>query len=246
VQWYQLADDVAVLRSSLRGFGIDFGRNVTLLRLSDGRLVVHSTAPFLEQDIAAIRRFGKPSWIVEATRMHDTFAQQARAALADIPYLAPAGFARVSSVATQPLIPPPAEWSGELDVLPVAGLRLTDEHVFYHRRSRTLVVADLLFHFPPETRRWPRFFVRSIMQLPRLRGISVFFRMMIRDRAAFAISMKRILEWDFTQIVLAHREPIREEAKVELVQALRDAGFSDRRQPLELNAPRRSMSNVPL
>src|SRR5205823_2704119 len=87
----RIADDVMIMSFPWRTLGIDFRRNVTLLRLADGRVVVHSTAPFTEQDIAAIRRFGEPSWLVEATLMHDTFAKQARAALPDIPYFAPDG-----------------------------------------------------------------------------------------------------------------------------------------------------------
>jgi hypothetical protein len=83
------------------------------------------------------------------------------------------------------------------------------------------VVADLLFHFPPETSGWARIFTRHVMRLPRLVGLSAFFRMMIRDRAAFATSMDSILQWDFTRIVLAHRVPILENAKAEFVQALR-------------------------
>lgn len=226
MQWYQIAEDVAVMQRPLRAFGIDFGRNVTLLRLKDGRLVIHSTAPFLETDVAAIARFGKPSWLVEATRMHDTFAEQARAAFPDLPYLVPAGFAKASGVPTKPLLPSPPDWSGEIDVLPIAGLRALEEHAFYHRRSRTLVVADLLFQFPADTKGWPRTFVRCVMRLPHLRGMSAFFRMMIRDRKKFEASMKTLLQWDFTQIVLAHREPVREEARAMLEQALGDWGFS--------------------
>lgn len=225
MQWYQIAEDVAVMRRPLRAFGIDFGRNVTLLRLKDGRLVIHSTAPFFEPDVAAIRRFGKPSWLVEATRMHDTFAEQARAAFPDIPYLAPIGF-KANGVATKPLIPAPSDWSGEIDVLPIAGLRSLEEHAFYHRRSRTLVVADLLFQFPADTKGWPRTFVRYVMRLPHLRGTSVFFRMMIRDRKKFEASMKTLLQWDFAQIVLAHREPVREDARIMIEEALHDWGFS--------------------
>ena len=76
MQWRQIAGGVAVMQYPLRAFGIDFRRYVTLLRLSDGRLVIHSTAPFTPEDVAAIRRFGKPCWLVEATLMHDTFARQ--------------------------------------------------------------------------------------------------------------------------------------------------------------------------
>src|SRR6266567_3713093 len=91
-EWRQIADDVVVMSFPLRAFGIDFGRNVTLLRLADGRVVIHSTAPFSQKDIAAIRRFGEPAWLLDATLLHDTFAKKRRAALTDLPYLAPSGF----------------------------------------------------------------------------------------------------------------------------------------------------------
>jgi hypothetical protein len=75
VHWRQITDDVVLMSYPLRIFGIDFHRNVTLLRLSDGRVVIHSTAPFTAEDISAIRRFGEPAWLVEVTLMHDTFAK---------------------------------------------------------------------------------------------------------------------------------------------------------------------------
>ena len=98
-----------------RTLGIDFRRNVTLLRLGDGRVLVHSTAPFTPQDITLIRRFGEPTWLVDATLMHDTFAKQGRAALPSIPYLAPDGFEKASGIATQSLSSPPSDWAGEID-----------------------------------------------------------------------------------------------------------------------------------
>src|SRR5438270_13434296 len=78
---HRIADDVMLMSFPWRPLGIHFKRNVTLLRLADGRVIVHSTAPFTEQDIAAIRCFGEPGWLVEASLVHATFAIQGRAAL---------------------------------------------------------------------------------------------------------------------------------------------------------------------
>ena len=49
---------------------------------------------------------------------------------------------------------------------------------------------------------------------------------MIRDRAAFALSMKKTLDWDFEQIVVGHGEPIQNNAKRIFAQALRDRGLA--------------------
>ena len=55
----EIAPDVLLMSFPWQALGIDFRRIVTLLRLSDGRVVVHSTAKFTDEDIAAIRRFGE-------------------------------------------------------------------------------------------------------------------------------------------------------------------------------------------
>jgi len=226
MEWREIAPGVAVMRYPLRAFGIDFSRCVTLLRLADGRVVIHSSAPFTAEDVKAVRRFGVPSWLVEATLMHDTFARPVSAVFPDLPYLAPDGFAKLSGVPTQPLYPPPSDWASEIEVLKVEGLGKINEHALFHRVSGTLVLADLFSHFPPDSRGWPRFFARHIMRLPRLSGISAFFRLMIRDRGAFALSMKKMLDWDFEQIVVGHGEPIQNNAKRIFAQALLDRGLA--------------------
>jgi hypothetical protein len=225
MEWREIAPGVAIMQYPLRAFGIDFRRYVTLLRLTDGRLVIHSTAPFTAEDVEAIRRFGEPSWLVEATLMHDSFARQASAAFPHIPYLAPAGFAKLSGVPTLPLSPPPPDWAGEIEVRKVDGLRKINEHVFFHLGSHTLVLADLLFHFPADSRGWCRFFAQRIMRLPRLSGISAFFRLMIRDQKAFALSLEKMAQWDFEQIVVGHGEPIQNDAKPIFSRVLRDRGL---------------------
>ena len=131
----QIAPDVLLMSFPWRALGIDFRRTVTLLRLSDGQVVVHSSAKFTDEDIAAIRHFGEPAWLVDATLMHDTFAKEGRARLPGIPYLAPKGFTKRSGVPTESLWPPPAAWVAEIDVLKIDGARM-NEHVLYHRRSR--------------------------------------------------------------------------------------------------------------
>jgi hypothetical protein len=226
MEWREIVPAVVVMQYPLRAFGIDFRRCVTLLRLADGRLVIHSSAPFTAENVAAIRRFGVPTWLVEATLMHDTFARRVRAVFPDLPYLAPDGFAKLTGVPTQLPYPPPSDWTGKIEVFKLEGLRKINEHALFHRASRTLVLADLLFHFPADSRGWPRFFARHIMRLPRLSGVSAFFRLMIRNRKAFALSMKKMLEWDFEQIVVGHGETIQYNAKRIFAQALRDRGLA--------------------
>src|SRR5215831_10987586 len=132
--WHPIADDIVVISFPWRALGIDFKRNVTLIRLADGRLLLHSTAAFTPQDVAAITRFGQPAWLIDATLIHDTFAKEGHAAFPNLPYLAPDGFMKASGIPTIPLDPPPTDWSGQIDVLKIQGIR-TNENILFHRRS---------------------------------------------------------------------------------------------------------------
>ena len=59
-----LAPNLWLLSYPLRMLGIDLRRNVTVMRLSSGKVIVHSTAPFTARDAGSISALGEPAWIV--------------------------------------------------------------------------------------------------------------------------------------------------------------------------------------
>jgi hypothetical protein len=219
-----VADHLWIRRYPLVLLGTRIGRVVTVIRLRTGRLLIHSTAAFANEDVAAIRRLGEPGWLLEATLFHDTFARHGQTAFPDLPYLAPEGFGRLAQVCALPLVAP-GEWDGELELLPLNGMPKVRETALYHRPSRTLVVADLVFNFGPATPAWTRLFMRCAGGLKCAPGMSRFFRMMIRDRHAFQQSLQRLMQWDFDRLIVAHGEVIETGAKEKLKQALAAAGY---------------------
>ena len=60
---------------------------------------------------------------------------------------------------------------------------------------------------------WTRFLARHVMRLRDGVGMSLFFRLMIRDRAAFMESVRPILAFDFERIVVGHGDIIDADAK---------------------------------
>ena len=56
--------------------------------------------------------------------------------------------------------------------------------------------------------------MRHFVRLPRLFGISVFYRrLIIENKRAFARSMEALLELDCDRLIVAHWKPIETEAK---------------------------------
>jgi hypothetical protein len=156
---------------------------------------------------------------------HDTYARKGRDTFPGVPFLASEGFNEVVDFTTQPLLPAPIEWSGELHVFAVAGVPRLNEHLFLHIPSRTLIVADLLFNFATDEKGWDHFFHRYLAGIKRYPGLSRLFRLCIRDRSAFRTSMTALLSLDFDRIIVGHGRVIERDGKALLRRALEDVGL---------------------
>jgi hypothetical protein len=220
-----LAENLWVLHYPLRLAGGDLGRTVTIIRLRSGELVIHSTGPFTPEDVGAISALGKPGWLMDVMLRHDTFSKRGREAFPGLPFLAPEGFSQVVGFPTESLIPPPAAWGNELGVLRLEGVPSMEEHVVFHRPSRTLIVADLLFNFGSNVSAWTRFLVLCAVGTKHHPGMSRPFRMAVKDKAAFERSVRALMQWDFDRIVAGHGEIVRTDGKRQLGEALKRAGF---------------------
>ena len=222
-----IAENLWTLQYPLTMLGAHINRPVTIIRLSSGKLVIHSTAPFSSEDVAAIHALGEPGWLVEATNVHDTFAKEGHAAFPDIPFLAPEGFSERAEVPAQPLTSTPAEWADELAFLELAGkANPMREHVFLHRPSRTLIEADLAFHVTSEASLGLRLYAGAALvggkdhdtAMPRAE------RWGIQNKVAFEHSLEAVMAWDFDRVIVGHGD-VPETNKAALGQALREAGF---------------------
>lgn len=220
----QLAENLWLLQYPLSVLGTQHGRNVTVIRLSSGKLILHSMAPFSAADLVAIHALGEPAWLVEAMLLHDTYAQEGRRLFPDLPFLGPPGFSEVVKFPALPLLPASAAWGGEVAIFPIEGAPMLKEHAFLHRPSRTLIVADLVFNFSEHERGWNRFFHRHIAGFKRYPGMSRIFKLCIRDRAAFQASMTPILQQDFDRLIVGHGNVIESDGRALLQRGLRDAG----------------------
>ena len=201
------------------------GRIVTIIKLDSGKLVIHSTANFSENDVSEINSLGTPAWLVEATCFHDTCSKAGRMAFPDIRYLVPPGFKGAETLGASSLTHGQT-WNDELQAIEIHGTPKIREFAFYHSPSRTLIVADLLFNLPPDVGRWTQWFLRATGGIYEFPGMSRLFRFYIKDRTAFASSMQQIADLPIDRIVVAHGEPIVTNAKATLMSTLAKHGLA--------------------
>ena len=214
-----LAIDLWIQHFPLNLLGGQQGRVTTIIRLSSGQLVIHSTAPFSPADVAGIKALGTPGWLVEAMLGHNTYAKEGRAAFPDIPYLAPPGFPQAGKLGAEPLLPVPRQWAGEIEVIPLEGMPMVNEHALFHAPTRTLIVADLIYNFAP-THGWAAFFQRTLIDVKHSPDVGRHVRFLVRDPGAFARSVEQVMAWDFDRVIVGHSQPILSGGKAALREAL--------------------------
>ena len=200
--------------------GMDVGRNVTLLGLPSGGLVIHSTAPFDADAVAAIRSVGRPMALVEASCLHDTYAVEGSAAFPEVPYFVPERFPARKVRPTRPIAELERMCGDALRFRKLEGMPRVNEHVCFHPASRTLVLADLCFNYTVPLPTIGRWFLRYAAGIRAYPGNSRVFRLLIRDRDAFERSLADVFEWDFERVLFGHGTPLENDAKPVLREAL--------------------------
>ena len=221
----KLDENLWLLTYPLKVLGADIIRNVTVIRLASGKLLIHSTAPFAPAEISAIRAIGEPSWLVEAMLDHDTFSQKGHSAFPELPYLAPPGFEKRVPFPVQSLAAPPEEWSPEIELMKIEGNPSFSEFAFLHRPSRTLIVADLIFNYRKAPSPWTKLLLYPALGIRHAPGMSKRFRSAIKDRDAFRSSLKQLLDWNFDRIIVGHGQVIETAGKSKVRELFEELGY---------------------
>jgi hypothetical protein len=184
------------------------GHRMTVVRLPDTTLWVHSPVAYSEALLDELGQIGVLTHIVAPNCVHDTYLSGWIAACPKVRFHAAQGFSQyrpdlkfTSFIADTPL----PEWDGVLAQHLVRGAPRINEIAFLHRASRTLILTDLCFNLGPEMPLLSRVLVTFNDCYCKF-GPSRLLRATIKDREAFRTSVSHILRWDFDRIILSHGE----------------------------------------
>jgi Domain of unknown function (DUF4336) len=132
-----------------------FPTRMTVVQLQSGELFLHSPTAFDATLAAALTSLGRVRHLVSPNRGHYAHIGEWGRAFPDaVAWASPGVRARARSQRikidfARDLGPAaPLEWADEIDQLVVPGVVL-DEVVFFHRTSRTLILADTIMNFEP-------------------------------------------------------------------------------------------------
>jgi Domain of unknown function (DUF4336) len=195
---------------------------MTVFRLADGRLVLHSPIELSPALRAELEALGPVGFLV-IPRMHGKYAEaaarlypQAQLIAAPSPPRKRESLAWSGSLADEPL----AAWGREIETHLVRGFRL-DEVVLFHRPTRTLVISDLCFYVDRSDSAYARFFFRANGMWKHFGPSRIIRALGVSDRAALRESLEHICAWNFERIVPAHGIVIEKDGPAALREAWR-------------------------
>lgn len=200
-----------VCRTNLRFLLLPIGARMTVIKSPGGDLFIHSPVGINEKIKQELSHLGRVRFIVSPNCLHHLFISD---------YIEQYPFAHIYSSPgleekRQDIFfykslkdEPEKEWSLFLDQLILAGVSSLREVVFFHKQSKTLIVADLVMNFTEKSSP----LLKIVLMLFRLLGKPFspidMNKLSATDRALVRHSIERILEWDFDRIILSHGEII--------------------------------------
>lgn len=209
------------------GGHLPFPTRMTVVRLSDGGLWVHSPIAWDDGLGAQLQALGPVRHLIAPNTLHYWHlpAWQAR-----FPEARTYGAPDLQRRARRALAldetlgeAPPAAWDGLFDQCLVRGPVLSEAD-FLHRPTRTLILADLIENFEPRRVRRPllRWLVRLSGAMDPDGKAPLDMRLTFRGRrAAVRDAAERMLSWEPRRIILAHGRCYDADGAAELRRAFR-------------------------
>jgi hypothetical protein len=199
----------------------DIGARMTVIRLADGSLFLHSPVRLDDPTRAALDAIGPVRFVVAPNLVHHLFVGDYFDAYPAARIYAAPGLAekrrdlRFHAVLGDEA---PPEWRAEIAQHVFQGAPRLNEVVFFHAETRTLVLTDLAFNVARHKTAGARLFYFVVGAAGRF-GPHRLVRLLIRDRRAARASLRVILAWDFDRVIVSHGDVLERDGRHRLTAA---------------------------
>jgi len=187
---------------------IPFETRMTVVKLQNGDLWLHSPVALTDARAEALLALGPVRHIVAPNKFHHLFVKPWQERFPDaMSWGDPSLVRRRSELRFDHTLGDEAEaaWKPEIDQLLFTGSRVLSEVVFHHAASRTLILTDIVQNHDPALDgafwRW----VKRVNRIVAPDGEAPLdWRMTVRDKRAARASLERMLRWDIDRVIVSH------------------------------------------
>ncbi|MHB8380777.1 MAG: DUF4336 domain-containing protein [Candidatus Binataceae bacterium] len=184
----------------------DIRSRMTVIRLADGSLFLHSPILLDSETRAALDEIGPVRAIIAPSKAHHLFAGDYVKAYPEAKLHGAPGLADKRKDLTFASIlddEAATDWRGQIEQHLFRGAPFLNEVVFYHRATHTLIFTDLVFNVSRQDAAQARVF-NWISGAPGHFGPHRLVRRAISDHEAARASVAGILRWDFDRVIVSH------------------------------------------
>lgn len=205
-----IADGLWSTTRPQRFFGVECGTRMTIARLGDGGLFVHSPVDLDDALRTAVDALGPVQAIVAPSLFHNLYAAQWRTAYpAAVLACCPGLEKKRPGIAWDRVLGdvPEPEWRADLDQVFFGARTMENEVVFFHRATRSIVLCDAIFNLGTHPSLLTRAVSFMLMGTTKA-GATFLEHIMMRQRAAARAQVDRMIAWNAERIVLSHGDMI--------------------------------------
>lgn len=221
----RIGDSIWTHEQAIRFGAIPLRHCMTVIGLAQGGLVVHSPTHLNDELSDQVRALGPVVAVIAPSWWHDLYLRRWLRAFPEASlYGAPTLVKWRRSLAFTDTLTnsAPPLWKRDLEQHQVEGIgAFLDEIVFYHRASRSLVLADLLFNLDENDAPITKTLAPVVIgAFPGCR-FPYLYRPLVLNGRRFRDSIERILDWDFERIIVGHGSVVEREGKEVFLSAFR-------------------------
>lgn len=215
------AEGVWIDSGPVRIVGTRLTTTMTVLRLGEGKLLLHSPLAMTAERRAEVEALGSVSHVYAPNLFHHLWIGDWATAFPSAQVHAAAGLAkkrpdlRVDRVHGSDA---PRAFAGFVGEQPIDGFRLHETALFY-RPAQTLLVTDLVHNVGRPQDAWSKVYTKTMGFYDRVALSRALRWTAFSDRAAARRCIDTLLALPFERLVMGHGEPLKEGAR----EALREA-----------------------
>lgn len=194
---------------------------MTVVKLSDGSIWVHSPIEPTPELIAEINNIGAVRYIVAPNKSHhlffSAFSEHFQNANA---YIASGLEAKRPDLKKYTILDESTSqtWNPDLLGFFVYGIPALNETVWFHAATETLIVTDLLFYFGKDNHFIGRT-IATLLGVQEKMRMSRTMKLLVKDRNALSQTISKLRTLNIQRVILAHDTIVDKNVKHELIQA---------------------------
>lgn len=214
----------------IKFYGMPFSTRMTIVRLGNGDIWVHSPTKICDELAAEVALLGPVKYLIAPNWIHYAYISEWQNAFPDARAWAAPGVAarakkyRMDIAFDHDLtMDAPEEWADDIDQLIAEGSKIHREAVFFHRASKTLILTDLIENFEPHALPfWLRPFARLGRVVDPDGQMPLDMRQTFRgNHGVIRAAVQQMIDWAPERVIMAHGRWYQSDAVAELKRAFR-------------------------